>query len=85
MVRWPKALYDASWEDGASLAFLRRLVDHWQNRFNWRAEEARLNQLPQFVGSVDGTDIHFMKEIIASVGGRAPPGQNTQRLCAKAN
>ncbi|MBY3246203.1 epoxide hydrolase [Rhizobium laguerreae] len=60
--RWPKALDEASWEDGASLAFLRRLVDHWQDRFNWRAEEARLNQLPQFVGSVDGADIHFIHQ-----------------------
>lgn len=62
MVRWPKALDDASCEDGASLTFLRSLVDHWKNRFNWRAEEARLNDLPQFVGSLDGTDIHFIHQ-----------------------
>jgi pimeloyl-ACP methyl ester carboxylesterase len=62
MVRWPKALDDASWEDGTSLTFLHRLLDQWKNRFNWRAEEARLNHLPQFMGSVDGTDIHFIHQ-----------------------
>ena len=62
MARWPKALDDFSWDDGASHDFLHKLVDHWRNRFNWRAQEARLNQLPQFVGSVDGTDIHFLHQ-----------------------
>lgn len=61
MARWPTAL-DSSWEDGTSLDFLRELVDHWQNRFNWRTEEARLNHLPQFVALVDGTEIHFIHQ-----------------------
>ncbi|SDM78297.1 epoxide hydrolase family protein [Actinacidiphila guanduensis] len=58
--RWPDAVDGMDWEDGTDLAFLRRLTDHWQNRFDWRAQEARLNALPQFTADVDGIGIHFI-------------------------
>ena len=61
-IRWPASLDDESWDDGASLAFLRRLADHWVHRFDWRAQEKRLNLLPQFMTSVDGLDIHFVHQ-----------------------
>lgn len=60
--RWPKALDGDTWEDGASLAFMRRLVDHWANRFDWRAQEAKLNRLPQFMATIGDADIHFIHQ-----------------------
>jgi pimeloyl-ACP methyl ester carboxylesterase len=48
------------WSDGADLEFLQRLVDYWLNRFDWRAQEKRLNGLPQFMATVDGQEIHFV-------------------------
>lgn len=59
-IRWPDSLDDESWDDGAALAFVRRLADHWLHRFDWRAQEERLNRLPQGIMTVDGEDIHFV-------------------------
>ena len=59
-IRWPSSLDDESWDDGAGLSFVRGLADHWLHRFHWRAEEERLNRLPQYLMTVDGTDIHFV-------------------------
>jgi pimeloyl-ACP methyl ester carboxylesterase len=60
--RWPAAMEADRWDDGASLAFMRRLVEHWSNRFDWRAQEARLNRLPQYMSTVDGQDLHFIHQ-----------------------
>lgn len=60
--RLPAALDAQTWDDGASLAFIRRLHDHWSNRFNWHEQQARLNRLPQYLASVDGLDIHFIHQ-----------------------
>lgn len=60
--RWPAAMDAGNWDDGASLTFMRRLVEHWSKRFDWRAQEARLNLLPQYVGTVDGQDLHFIHQ-----------------------
>jgi pimeloyl-ACP methyl ester carboxylesterase len=59
-VRWPKPVNGAGWSDGTDLEFLQRFVDYWLNRFDWRAQEKRLNGLPQFMASVDGQEIHFV-------------------------
>ena len=60
--RLPGALDAETWDDGASLAFVKRLADHWLNRFDWRAQEARLNRLPQYRATIDGLDIHFVHQ-----------------------
>jgi pimeloyl-ACP methyl ester carboxylesterase len=58
--RWPTALSVARWSDGADLSFMRRLMAHWVSGFDWRAQEARLNRLPQYKARVDGAEIHFV-------------------------
>ncbi|KAI0490409.1 Alpha/Beta hydrolase protein [Xylaria cf. heliscus] len=50
---------------GPSLSDISRLVDTWRTSYDWRKAEARLNEFPQFVASVDidgfGTyDIHHI-------------------------
>lgn len=61
-VRWPLSVDDESWDDGSSLVFMRRLVDYWRDRFDWRAQETRLNKLPQFLATVDGLSIHLVHQ-----------------------
>jgi hypothetical protein len=58
--RWPdrETVKDAS--QGVPLAILQDLVSYWRTKYNWRAVEARLNALPQFVTTIDGVDIHFI-------------------------
>jgi pimeloyl-ACP methyl ester carboxylesterase len=59
-VRWPRPVHGAGWSDGADLEFLQRLTGHWLNRFDWRAQEKRLNRLPQFMATIDSQEIHFV-------------------------
>jgi len=61
-VRWPGALDGASWEDGTSLNFIKMLADYWTHTFDWRAQEARLNCLPQAMATIGGTEIHFVHQ-----------------------
>lgn len=55
-----------SWSYGTPLKDIKRLAAYWQNGFDWRAAEAKLNeQLSQFTTtiSVDGfddIDVHFV-------------------------
>ncbi len=58
-VRWPAALDADDWNDGTGVAFMRHLVDEWL-RFDWRAVEARLNRLPNYMATIDGQPIHFI-------------------------
>jgi len=58
--RWPDQVDGAGWDYGAELGYLRELVDYWLHDFDWRAQERRLNRLPQFVASVGGLRIHFV-------------------------
>jgi pimeloyl-ACP methyl ester carboxylesterase len=58
--RWPSELPGVGWERGVALGYLKELVDYWQNGYNWRKHEARLNQYPQFTTAIDGQTIHFL-------------------------
>jgi pimeloyl-ACP methyl ester carboxylesterase len=56
--RWPSAAPGDTWDHGVPLAYLRDLAEHWATRYDWRAHEARLNEWPQFLTTIDGTDVH---------------------------
>ena len=42
------------------LGYLQELCGYWAGDYDWRAAEARLNQIPQFTTVIDGLDIHFL-------------------------
>jgi microsomal epoxide hydrolase len=50
------------WSTGTSVAYLRTLVDTWQNTFDWRAWEAKLNSFRQFTLPIGGIELHFIHE-----------------------
>ncbi|MGW0801602.1 epoxide hydrolase family protein [Nonomuraea sp. NPDC002799] len=58
--RWPDELPGVGWSRGVPLEFLKELVTHWTDRYDWRAAEAELNELPQFTTEIDGQRIHFV-------------------------
>lgn len=60
--RWPDEVAGVGWDHGTNLAFLQQLVGYWQNRFDWRAQEAKLNQFSHFRTEVDGVGIHLIHE-----------------------
>lgn len=41
------------------LSYLKKLADYWQHKFDWRKQEAWLNQYDQFIATVDDQPIHF--------------------------
>lgn len=61
-VRWPDEVPDTPWRYGTSLAYMKELVGYWRDRYNWRAQEARLNERRQFTVPIGGIDLHFIHE-----------------------
>jgi hypothetical protein len=61
-VRWPDQAPGAEWAFGTSLAYMKELVAHWKDRYDWRAHETRLNAFRQFTARVAGVDVHFIHE-----------------------
>ena len=53
---------DAGWDYGTNGAYLKQLVDYWRDKYDWRAQERRLNQFDQFVTNIDGLNIHFIHQ-----------------------
>ena len=62
MTRFPDEIAGSGWDYGTNLAYLKELVAYWQTRFDWRAQERRLNQLPQYTTNIDGLEIHFVHQ-----------------------
>ena len=58
--RWPEREPVGDWSQGVPLDYLRELCAYWAGGYDWRATEARLNQIPQFTTSIDGLEIHFL-------------------------
>ncbi|MFI0453593.1 epoxide hydrolase family protein [Actinomadura sp. 6N118] len=58
--RWPAVAPGAGWFRGVPLAYLKELADYWTHGFDWRAQEARLNEIPQYVTTIGDKDIHFV-------------------------
>jgi microsomal epoxide hydrolase len=58
--RWPDELPGAGWRYGVPLGYLKELAEYWRTSYDWRAQEARLNQIPQFTTTIDGATVHFL-------------------------
>lgn len=62
LVRWPSQLEAIGWEQGTERHFLQKLTDYWLNDYDWRKQEALLNQFQQYKTTIDGLSIHFVYE-----------------------
>ncbi|MBE1874528.1 epoxide hydrolase family protein [Myceligenerans pegani] len=69
--RFPVAAPGDSWDHGTPTSYLRDMVDHWRDGFDWRAVEARANAYPQFLTTIDGQTVHFVHVRSAEPGARA--------------
>ncbi|HYZ21424.1 MAG TPA: epoxide hydrolase [Rhodopila sp.] len=58
--RFPDQAPDGPWAYGTDLDYMRELVAYWQDRFDWRAQEAALNVFPQFKVGLHGIDVHYL-------------------------
>ncbi len=58
--RWTNELPGVGTDYGVDLAPIKRLVTYWQESYDWRIWEAKLNTYPQFTTTIDGQNIHFL-------------------------
>lgn len=58
--RWPDQVRDSGWEYGIDLGYMKEMVEYWRTKYDWRAQERKLNSLPQFKTRIDGLDLHFL-------------------------
>lgn len=67
LASFPDELDDAGWDYGAPLADLKRLTQYWKEKFDWRKQETRINELPNFTTSIEvdkfgSVDVHFVHQ-----------------------
>jgi pimeloyl-ACP methyl ester carboxylesterase len=60
LTRLPDQIDGTGWEYGIPEDYLRDLVEYWRDTYDWRAQEARLNELAHFRTWIDGQSIHFI-------------------------
>ena len=58
--KWPERETVTDATQGVQLATTQALARYWATEYDWRACEARLNAVPQFITEIDGLDIHFI-------------------------
>ena len=58
--RWPEVETVTDDSQGVRLALMQDLARYWATDYDWRACEAKLNDLPHFITEIDGLDIHFI-------------------------
>jgi microsomal epoxide hydrolase len=59
--RWPYQIPGVGWGYGTEQTYLRELCDYWQTSYDWRAAEKRMNTYQQFLHTVDGVDVHYLR------------------------
>ncbi len=60
--RWIDEVKGADWDYGTNRGYLKKLVDYWQHKYDWRKHEAELNKFTHFKAEVGGVNIHFIHE-----------------------
>jgi pimeloyl-ACP methyl ester carboxylesterase len=50
------------WRYGVSGPYLRELVEHWRDGYDWRAHESAMNRWPHVRGTIDGVTVHALHE-----------------------
>ena len=58
--RWPDELPGAGWDLGVPLDYLKGLAEYWATTYDWRGQEAALNEFAQFTTVIDDQNIHFL-------------------------
>jgi epoxide hydrolase len=60
--KWPDQIPGTTWEYGADIKKVRELAEYWQNSYDWRRQEARINRFDQFTTEIDGQQIYFIHQ-----------------------
>lgn len=60
--RWADEPAGAAWSYGTDPNYLKSLVHYWQHKYDWQAQEAKLNTFKHFKAEIDGIELHFVHE-----------------------
>jgi pimeloyl-ACP methyl ester carboxylesterase len=60
--RWPDEVHESGWRYGANLGYMKELTDYWLTKFDWRAQEKRINSLANYQAVVGDSRLHFIHE-----------------------
>lgn len=58
--RWSTPGTQSGWEKGVPVDYLKNIADYWLNEFDWKKQEAILNQYPNFITEIEGQNIHYL-------------------------
>ncbi|MDT3446066.1 MULTISPECIES: epoxide hydrolase family protein [unclassified Pseudofrankia] len=58
--RLPQPAPTDDWEYGVPNSYLAEMVEYWVTKFDWRAQEARMNAFPHYLTEIDGQTVHFV-------------------------
>ena len=58
--RWPDELPGVGWDLGVPLDYLKGLAEYWATTYDWRGQEAALNEFSQFTTVIDDQNVHFL-------------------------
>ena len=67
LTTWPDELDGSEWAYGAPLDRVTQLAAYWKDSFDWRKQESRLNELPNYhtkiqVDGFEALDVHFIHQ-----------------------
>lgn len=60
LTRLPEKETVTDFSQGVPLKTIKQVLKHWQDGYDWRKAEARINAVPNFITEIDGLDIHFI-------------------------
>ena len=58
--RFTPPLENTAFEYGFNTGLMKKVVEHWANGYDWRAQESYMNTFPHFKTKMAGLDIHFI-------------------------
>lgn len=58
--RWTAPTMQSGWEKGVPVDYLKNITDYWLNNFDWKKQEAALNEYLHFMTEIDGQNIHYL-------------------------
>ena len=59
--RFGSDLEDGTFEYGFQTEYMKTVLEHWLKKFDWRKQEAILNQFKHFTTQIEGINVHFMR------------------------
>jgi len=68
-----EGLPGTNFEYGFNVDYMKEVVEYWKNKYDWKAQEAKLNSFPQFTTVIEGISVHFLHVKPAQASAKTRP------------